>query len=226
LLYAPAARWADADAILARIDGPSLSATSSLLWRPTMGALALRRGDLETADALLTGVAAAAIESGEAQRIIPMACAVLPWLHVSARPDELRAAGREILATVGDQWPSVISVDAIARTFAAAGERELLAALIASLERADRGTYAGRRRISLLAAKGLDAFVRGDAAEAIPQLSAAIAREDALGFAYDSSRLRLDLAQAYELAGDLTAAETELQEAEAVLVAIACINPV
>jgi hypothetical protein len=188
--------------------------------------LALRRGDVEAAELLLTGLASAAIESGQTQRIIPMANAVLPWLHVAGTRDELRAAAKEILAAVDDQWPAVFSVDAVARTFAAADESELLAALVASLERVDRGAYTVRRGISLLVAKGLDAINRGDAPEAVRQLSAAIEREDALGFAYDSSRLRLDLARASELVGDLAAAEIAVQEAEAALAAIACINPV
>jgi class 3 adenylate cyclase len=226
LLYAPAGRWAEADAILGGLDGPSFSATSRLLWRPTAGALALRRGDLETAEGLLTGLAAASIESGETQRVIPMANAVLPWLHVAGRRDELHAAGEEILAAIGERWPTVFSVDAIARTFAAAGATELLDALIASLERADGGSYAGRRGISLLAAQGLVALGRGDAPEAVRQLSTAIEREDALGFAYDSALLRLDLARAHELAGDVSTAKKALRDADSVLVPIACVHPV
>ena len=88
---------------------------------------------------------------------------------------------------VGDEWPTVFAVDAVARTFSAAGEPELLDTLIASLERADGGTYTGRRGISLLLAQGA-ALGAGEAAQAVSQLSAAIAREDALGLAYDSSR--------------------------------------
>jgi hypothetical protein len=155
-----------------------------------------------------------------------MANAVLPWLYVAGRHDELHAAGEEILAAIGEHWPTVFPVDAIARTFAAAGATGLLDELIASLERADGGSYAGRRGISLLAAQGLAALGAGDAGEAVRQLSAAIDREDALGFAYDSSRLRLDLAHAFKLAGDLEAAETAVRRANTVLGAIACSNPV
>ena len=225
LLLVPAARWAEADEILARVDGSTLSATSRLLWRPTAGALAWRRGNIAYADELLTGLATAAIESGEAQRIIPMACAVLPWLHVSNRRDDLRATADQIHAAIGDDWPTMFSVDAIARTFAAAGELELLAALTASLERAAGGSQAGRRGISLLAAQGLCALAEGDAGEAVRLLTIAVAREDELGFAYDSACLRLDLGRAYELAGDQEAALAVARKAEILLASIGCVKP-
>ncbi len=225
LLLVPAGRWPEADAILASINGPTLSATSSLLWRPTAGALAFRRGDMAGADEALTGLATVAIESGETQRIIPMACAVLPWLHVAGRRDELRAAAGEILAAVGENWPTVFSVDAVARTFAAAGELELLAALTQSLERAAGGSHAGRRGISLLAAQGLCALADGDAGEAARLLASAVAREDELGFAYDSACLRLDLARAYARFGEQERAAGTASEADVVLAAIGCINP-
>ena len=225
LLLVPAGRWDEADAILARIDGATLSATSSLLWRPTVGVLAFRRDNMTAADELLTGLATVAIESGETQRIIPMACAVLPWLHVAGRHDELRATAHEILAAVGDNWPTVFSVDAVVRVFAAAGELELLTALRASLERAAGGSHAGRRGISLLAAQGLCARADGDAGKAARLLTIAAEREDELGFAYDSACLRLDLARAHALAGDQDAEAARSREATVMLEAIGCSNP-
>ena len=225
LLLVPAGRWAEADAILARIDGLTLSATSSLLWRPTVGVLAFRRDDMAVAEEMLSGLAAVAIESGETQRIIPMACAVLPWLHLAGRPDELRVLADEILATLGDDWPTVFSVDAVARTFVVAGELELLAALTASLERAAGGSHAGRRGISLLAAQGLCALAEGDGGEAAGLLTSAVAREDELGFAYDSACLRLDLARAHALSGDAQRAAAASREAHVVLEAVGCRKP-
>jgi hypothetical protein len=225
MLFVPAGRWAEADAILAGIDGPALSATSALLWRPTVGGLALRRGDMPAAGAALAELRGLAIASGEPQRIVPMACVVLPWLLVRGKLDELRAVAREIMAAVDGQWPAVLSSDAVVRTLAAAGEVELLLSITDSLRRSARGRPAGRLEISLLAAEGLSALASDDVAGAVSHLSAAIARQDELGFAFDSACMKLELGRALERAGEAAAAAEKRQEAASVLGALGCVNP-
>lgn len=225
MLFVPAGRWAEAEAVLDGIDGPALSATSNLLWRPTVGGLALRRGDRAAADESLAELRPLAMASGEPQRIVPMACVVLPWLLISGKLDELRAVAEEVLAAVDGQWPAVLSVDAVVRTLVAAGELELLAATTDSLRRSASGSHAGRRGISLMAAEGLSALAADRVDEAVSHLSAAIAREDELGFAYDSVCLKLELARALERAGETAVAAEKRQEATSVLTALGCVNP-
>ena len=133
----------------AAIDGPALGATSALVWRPAVGGLALRRGDLARADELLADMRPLAMASGEPQRILPMACVVLPWLFVSGRGAELRSVTEEVLDALDGHWPAVMSVDAVVRTLFAAKEFELLAVIADSLGHAARGDEAGRRAISL-----------------------------------------------------------------------------
>ena len=224
LLFVPAGRWSEAETILARIDGP-VSTTSNLLWRTIVGGIALRRGDLVVADAVFADFKELALGSGEPQRIIPMACVVLPWLFVSGELDQLRTVTAQVLAELDDLWPTVFSVDAVLRTLAAAGELELLAETTRSLTRGARGSKTGRRGISLQVAEGLKASSEARLDEAVRHLSAAIAREDELGFAYDSACLRVDLAVALEQAGDARSATERRREADMLLDALGCINP-
>jgi tetratricopeptide (TPR) repeat protein len=225
MLYVPAGRWADADAILAAIDSSSLSATSTLVWKPAVGGLALRRGDMAEADRVLRDLGPLAMASGEPQRIIPMAGVVLPWLHVSGRAGEVRRAGAEILEAVHDIWAAVLSADPILRALHAAGEHDLVAAVTESIERSTGGRPSARLGISLVAGRGLGALADGRADEAVGQLSAAASRLDELMFVYDAACLRLDLARALEQAGDSARAADTEREARAVLERLGCVNP-
>ena len=81
------------------------------------------------------------------------------------------------------------------------------------------------RGISLLVAEGVSALSEGRLDEAVRHLSAAIAREDELGFAYDSACLRIDLAVALEQAGDARSAAERRREADTMLGALGVVNP-
>ena len=225
ILFVPAGRWAEAQAILDGVDGPGLNASSALVWRTTVGGLALRRGDLAGAEETLGELRELAVASGEPQRIIPMACVVLPWLHVSGEHGELRAVARETLDAMEGQWPASIALDGIVRTLAAAEELELLADITESVRRLSAGVEAGSRALSLIAAEGLTALAADRADEAVSHLSAATARQDALGLAYDSACLKLDLARALDRAGSPAEAAERREEATSLLAALGCVNP-
>ena len=224
-LLIPAGRWDEADAILREIDWPALSTTSTLVWQPTVGGLALRRGDMALAGELLPPIRRLAMASGEPQRIVPMASVVLPWLLVSGEGSELRDLAAEFLAAMHGEWPAVLSVDAVVRTLFVAGELELLAAMTDSLRHSAPGRDAGRRAISLQAADGLSALAADRADEAVGHLTAATVRLDELGFAYDSACLKQELARALELVGETAAAAETGREATSVFTALRCVNP-
>ena len=225
MLLVPAGRWDEADAILASIDAPALGATSSLVWRPAVGGLALRRNDRALADDLLAEMRPLAMASGEAQRILPMAGVVLPWLFVSDRGSELRSVARDVLDALDGRWPAVMSVDAVLRTLFAAKEFELLAVISDSLGHSAAGSEAGRRGISLLAANGLSALAENRAEEAVSSLATATRRCDELGLAYDSACLKQELADALERVGETAAAAEKRREAAALFSALRCVNP-
>ena len=224
VLLVPAGRWDEADAILASF-ASSLGAMTALVWRPTAGGLALRRGDRALADEVLEGIRPLAMASEEPQRILPMASVVLPWLFVSGRRAELRAVTEEVLDALAGHWPAVMSVDAMVRTLFAAQEYELLAVIADSLEHAARGSEAGRRATSRMAASGLAALADRRADDAIRNLAAATARYDELGLAYDSACLKQELADALDYAGETAAAAELRRETAALFSALRCVNP-
>jgi hypothetical protein len=224
MLLVPAGRWAEADAILAVADQSTLSSASELAWRPTVGGLALRRGDLRAAAEVLAPLRPLALASGEPQRIIPMAGVVLPWLLLSGRPHELRSVAGEVIDAIDGQWPAVMSVDAFARTLLAAGERDLLDAVAESVERSAERFESGILTTSAIVARGLCELAAGRAESAVPSLEVAIERHDELGFAVDAACVRLELARALHEAGDPARAAAVGLQAEAILGPLGCVN--
>ena len=116
MLVLPAGRWPEVDEIVGAAGEVALTtATSRLVWLGLRGGMALRRGDLRTAEPLIEELQPAAIASGEAQRIVPMASVALPWLHVSGRSDELRSLAEQVLTILDGRWPSVLSAVPVVR---------------------------------------------------------------------------------------------------------------
>ena len=222
-LLIPAGRWVEADAAIAHIDAATLTAGPNLLWRVAVGGLALRRGDPSAAEQL-TDLRALSMASGEPQRIIPMACLVLPWLLMAGRREELRDVATELLGTIEDRWPAVHPSHPIVRTLFAAGELELLADTTASIQRASAGKYAGSRGLSQMAAEGLLALATHQVHDAISHLSAAVARADGLGLSYEAACLKLELAGALEHV-DPAQAALQRREATALLDRLGCHYP-
>jgi class 3 adenylate cyclase/tetratricopeptide (TPR) repeat protein len=220
----PAGRWAEADAVIAPLEASTLTATTKLVLLPMRGTLAYRRGDVESASTWLSGLRELAIESGEAQRIVPMACAVLPWLHLSGRTDDLRAATRELLVVLEDQWTGTLSTDGFVRTLAAAGEVELLREVTESLARAE-APRVGLLGNNLLLAEGLLGLAEGRTGEAVEALGRVANWESELGFAFDAACVKLDLARALEANGRGDEAARVRREAEEFLAALDCVNP-
>ena len=235
-LLIPAGRWDEADAALAFLDGPQAdgalalverpesTATATLVYLPARASLALRRGDLDAAGRWLRGVRELAIESGEVQRIIPMACAVLPWLHLTGQADELRAVGREFLTAVGGEWQIPFLTDAVARTFAAARETELLRELADSMATSETPRK-GRFVVDLAVAQGLLDLEEGRAGDAAETLGWSVAWERELGFTFDAACLALDHARALDAGGHGEEAAKVRAEAEEFLWALDCVNP-
>jgi class 3 adenylate cyclase/tetratricopeptide (TPR) repeat protein len=212
----PAGRLDEADAILAAIDVDDLNATTRMVWLGVLAQLAVRRGDLTRPEPLLSELRAVTIPSGEPQRIIPMACAYLPWAALTERTDELRSVAAQTLDVVGSRWATTITTLPAVRALASAGEFDLLARWSAAL--AGARSIAGRLATSALVAEGLLARHDGRTEEAIAKLSEAAARDRALGYAFDVAAIELDLAA--------TVGSAELRaSSEAFFASIGCVNP-
>ncbi len=222
--YIPAGRWAEADALLNTVNEPEISMTSTLVYRPSRGALALRRGDLDLAAKWLDGLRELAVASGEPQRLHPMACAVFPWLHLTGQAEELREATRELLGWGSDQWMAALSILPVVRTLAAAGETDLLRGLVESMESSPVSEVAFHGNDTLVA-HGLLDLAEGRSGSAVESLRTAAAFLDEQGYAFDAACLELDLARALEADGRADEAAAVRADAEAYLASLDCVNP-
>jgi hypothetical protein len=221
----PAGRWDEARQLLNRIDGERLTPTNRLPWLGVVALLALRGGDLETARVRVREQHDLAVRTGEPQRIIPMACALLPWAALAGEREELRAVAGEVPTLIAERWSAVISVLPAVRALAFAGEVELLRRWTQSLGGAAARHPGGRGPTSHLAAEGLLALHESRTDEAVDKLTRAASTERGLGYLFDAATLDLDVAAALEAAGDGARATTLRADAEALLTSIGCVNP-
>jgi hypothetical protein len=224
MLLSPAGRWAEADALADAMAPDSLSATSELLWRPLTGLLAVRRGDLQTAAESLQGLNELALATAEAQRTVPSACAVCPWLEVTGKRDQLRRVVVELLGSVDGEWPVVISLDPIVRSLAKAGDLDSLAGLLESL-RASRTPEAAHLPGTIAVGDALIAIAGGRAGDAVEPLRGAAERHDSLGFVYWAACVRVELARALAAAGFEDEAATLSGEVGSYLASLGCVYP-
>ena len=221
----PAGRWDEADRILEAIEGSRRLPTARLVWLGLTAHLALRRGDLATAEERVGELPLMALASSEPQRIVPMACAVASWAHLTDNRDELRRIVVESVEAVQGRWSRVISVLPLVRTLHAAGEDELLDRVIESIGQGAEGELGGKLATGHTAARGFVALREGDAETAVELLERVVADERALGYAFDAAVLELDLADALDVAGDGPRATAVRREAQTYLAALGCVNP-
>jgi hypothetical protein len=128
----------------------------------------------------------------------------------------------EVIASVGREWPVVLSVDPVVRALAAAGELDLLAEVLDSLRNA-RGGIVARLALSVDVGEAHLDIAAGRFDPGAEKLARAVARNEELGFHYDAACLKLDLADARDRAGD--SGEGERKEAHRLLDDLRCVNP-
>ena len=223
-LFLPMGRWHEVDEIVGATGLYMGTATMRLLWLGLSGGMALRRGDLAAAEPLLEELRPAALASGEAQRIVPMACVALPWLMLTERSDELRALAEQVLTTLDSRWSAVLTAVPAVRALAAAGEAELLQRTLDSMRRTKVEAQTAKLQTSLAVGDGLLALLEQRADAAVERLTAAIERERELGYVYDAACLELDLARALEAAGQTDAADEARKRAASVLEPLGVVN--
>jgi class 3 adenylate cyclase/tetratricopeptide (TPR) repeat protein len=224
MLFLPAGRWQEVDEIVGAAGEVALTtATSRLVWLGLHGGMAMRRGDLETAEPLIDELRPKALASGEMQRIVPMASVAVPWLVVTDRTEELQSLLDEMLTILDGQWPSVLTAVPVVRALAAAGAEELLERTLESMRLTPSETQTAMLAISLTAGDALLALLRGTG-DAVKGLSAGVDAERKLGYAYNAACLELDLARAFEANGDTDAAAEARGRAASVLEPLAVVN--
>jgi hypothetical protein len=196
-------------------------ATMLLVALGVEGGLAMRRGKPE-AGQVFEVLQPLALDSGEPQRIIPMAAVVSAWFASTGDREGLRSLIERVLETLNDEWPSSLDSVPIVRALAAAGETDLLRRTVESIRQSR--ALAAKSRTAVLTGQGLVALEEGRAEDAVELLAKAAERERSLGRTYDAAVLDLDLARALEAAGHESAAAEARSRAEAFLQPLEVVN--
>ena len=187
--------------------------------------MALRRGDIATADELLPEWSTKAIESQEPQRTIPVAAIALARAALAEDLTTIRELAEMVLVAVDDglQW-APFATAAIPRAIFRVGELELLARMEQALVR--RATPARYAHAVSLTCSGLRALLEGAADDALGPLREAVELERERGAFYLAACAELDVALAFDALGDAGAAAAARDRANVVLVPLGCVNPV
>ena len=219
LVDVPAGRWEAADAAKRR----PMWWTGEMLWYELRGGMSLRRGELGAAARPLAELRIRALESGEPQRLLPMASVVLPYAFVTNDRVTLVEVVDRVLSLTDRAWGQ-LPVTAIARALAAAGETELLERVSDVFTAQRASADAPRIAIAATAASGLVALAAGRATEAVELLGAAAEWERRLGWPYRAACLDLDLSRALTAAGAERGASAARERATAVLAPLRCVH--
>ena len=184
--------------------------------------LLIRRGELEDAGLLVSELHDLTVATGEPQRIIPMACAYLPWAALAGRVDHLRDVALETIELVGARWASTLTTLPAIRALATTGETDLLAQWA---EGARLGADAGRTtRVERPRRRRSARAARERHEVAIDQLTDAADRDRGLGYAFDSAAIELELASALDAAGESDRAATLRISSETFFASIGCVH--
>ena len=224
-LWIPSGAWERVDEEIAASGTVKATGSIWLVDREIVAGMAVRRGDLGTADRLLPAWIENAMASQEPQRIIPMASIALARAVVAGDAETIRSLTDSVLTAVDGrfQWTPLASA-AIPRAAASIGD----AGLLARLEETLAPSTAGARYASavLAACGGLRALVEGRAADAVRLLAEVVDLERERGAAYNAACAELDLARAHDLAGDGAAAAGARSRADTVLAPLRCVHPI
>jgi tetratricopeptide (TPR) repeat protein len=220
-LWIPSGRWAEIDPIVAGPENRS-GGGNRIVWLEIVAGTLLRRGDLERADALLPELRRMAVESGEPQRILPMAGIVLPRAALAGDRTTLRDITSIMLGLPGRAYWTLITAPAIPRALAHAGEEDALQRFADALE---DGQAVGSLRISKCASRGFLALVHGHLDDAVVLFREAVVLERARDAHYAAACAELDLALALEATGNGRGADEARTRAAAVLGPLGCVNP-
>jgi hypothetical protein len=224
-LWLPSGEWARVDEEIAASGTITATGSNWLVERELVVGMALRRGDVETADRLLVGWMEVAMASNEPQRIIPMASIALARATMAGDVATIRTLTENVLDTVVErhQWAPLANA-AIPRAVFAAGDAELLGRLEDELASSTKDTrYA---RAMLVTSGGLRALLEGRVDDAVRLLDEVVVIERDRGARFTAACAELDLARAHELAGDDTAAAAARERADAVLVPLGCVHAI
>lgn len=222
LIYVPAGRWDEADAVAKALSNTTVSASGHLVWLWLVTGLALRRGDLDVVDRHLPQLREMALASQEPQRILPMACIAMPRAVVAGDTRSVEALAEMVLALPhAEAFTGSNLMLAVSRSLAAMDDRDRLDRLL----RTFGSSGDGESRISNRIAAGLLERLDGRPAEASRSLFDGEVELARLGRHYDAACIALEAATAAEENGEPTVASAARRRAHALLDPLGCVNP-
>lgn len=219
-LWIPSGRWANVDLVVAAPETSS-GGGNRIVWLEIVAGTLLRRGELHRADALLPELRRTAIESGEPQRILPMAGIVLPRAAQTGDRATLLDITSVILTLPGRGYWTLITSPAIPRALAQAEEHDALQRFADAL---DDGRDVGSTRITRRTCGGFIALAHGQLDDAVGSFREAVNLERAHGAHYSAACAELDLALALDATGNEREAEKVRANAAMVLLPLGCTN--
>ena len=224
ILHLPSGRWDALEAIIAEHESERW-ASGRMVWCELTAGLAFRRGDIAGATAPAEQLAELALSSGEAQRIVPAACALGAFAAVTQQAELLERVVRAVHEVGDTHWVSVFAAAPVFRALDRAGDVEALAGLVGLVEELGRDrAHSSHLQVSLATGRGLIALREGRAHDGAEALGAAAAGERAMGRTYAAACIELDLARALEAAGSDAAAVGARSGARAVLDPLGVVN--
>jgi class 3 adenylate cyclase/tetratricopeptide (TPR) repeat protein len=219
LVYVPAGRWEDADAVV-DYGGP-MRATNRLVWLWLTTGQALRRGDLKLVDRHLPGFRDDALATDEPQRILPMVTVAMPRALLAGDRDEARRLA-DIVAGLNPNFSFAGGCFPIVRALAALGERDALSAVSGKFAPRDA---VGAAELVGATINGLLARLDGDSETSVSMLASVEEELRGLGRHYDAACIALEVAESLALAGQAASSDDAQARALELLEPLGCVNP-
>jgi class 3 adenylate cyclase len=222
-ILVPTGRWDEVDDAFRRWPHPETNPLMLSHWLAVE--LAIRRGRLHHADRLLPEAVAMAERTSEPQRIIPISALDASRGALLGDVARVRAAAERTIAAIrGRTAATSFTEHPLPRALARVGDVEMLDRMLALYAEEVGEPRMARLRAAGLALHGFRALAAGDGATAVPLFTQVREMEAARGAVVHAADVDLDLAAAFELAGDPAAAAEARARAAAVYEPLAAVN--
>ena len=222
-ILVPTGRWDEVDDAFRRWPHPETNPLMLSHWLAVE--LAIRRGRLHHADRLLPEAVAMAERTSEPQRIIPISALDASRGALLGDVARVRAAAERTIAAIrGRTAATSFTEHPLPRALGRVGDVEMLDRMLALYAEEVGEPRMARLRAAGLALHGFRALAAGDGATAVPLFTQVREIEAARGAVVHAADVDLDLAAAFDLAGDPVAAAEARARAAAVYEPLAAVN--
>lgn len=222
-ILVPTGRWGEVDDAFRRWPHPETNPLMLSHWLAVE--LAIRRGRLQHADRLLPEAVAMANRTSEPQRIIPISALDASRGAMLGDAARTRAAAERTIASLrGRTAATSFTEHPLPRALARVGDVEMLDLMRKVYDEEVGEPRMLRLQAAGLALRGFRALATGDGAAAVPLFTQVREIEAARGALVHAADVDLDLASAFDLAGDAASAAEARARAAAVYEPLGAVN--